>query len=711
VGAHPRLWLSDATTLSRTTAAARANSAEWAALKGFCDSRTTPDWDYQGSEYLHFITNFALCYRTTLAVSGASAAAPYAAKALTLLKSNQVLGFTAYSTDSGYGIRNYVPAMAIGYDWLSGYSGLDASTKSALASRINAWLNWYAANGYCNADNSSCEPADISNYHSGYVLAQVLAGIALYGDDASGAAIWTKAISQYNSVRTTFDTRMQGGSWPEGWNYGAGVYERYALMASGLRAATGDSGYANFQWLSNNVTFKRNALTPNAKFVYDDGIWSGNAVGVPSSNDILVAGYLYGWSSANGKLAKNYIDQVQSTAPLSSVEEWKRFAFYDPSAIAADLSSAAKSYWANGLGLVTMRSDWASASGTWASFISGPYLAAQGAQNMDQGHIEVYNGAPLLINAGVALYGTPQQQSTVFMNTFTMEGRSDTSYSGQQGATGACPNPNGNNPIGIKTHLDGGSYTFTSGEFSAAYQIASQADSAGCAKLPVNWLARSTLYVRPGVFVVYDQIAKASSQPNLAPTMHLHLPTRPTYQSGDNRRITMDNGSGRLHVASVLPASGTAKVVSESINANTGPGVANYHFSLAQTSPAPSYQNFLTVLRAGQSTSAYTAPVVTSLSGTNAYGTEISGLLAAEASVGIVAVFADNGSLAPPASLQYQHPTRSGTSHYVAMLKPNTTYGLTFSNTSGSYSVSIAEGSSGSTSIRTDSAGVLRFTE
>ena len=711
--AHPRLWLSDPVTLSRLTAAAKANSIEWAALKGFCDANTTPSWDYQGSEYLHHIANFALCYRVTMAASGASAAAPYAAKALTLLKSAQVLGFTTYSTDSGYGIRNYVPAMALGLDWLYDYAPLDASTKSSLIARINAWLNWYASNGYCSFDTSNCSPSVITNYNSGYVLSQVLAGIALYGDDASGAAIWTKGMALYNSARTTFDARMPGGSWPEGWNYGGGVYERYSMIASGLKTGTGDAGYTNFQWLSNNATFKRNALSPDAKFVYDDGMWSGNAVGVPSSNDMVLAGYLAGWASANGKLAKNYIDQVKATAPLTGIEEWKRFAFYDPSAVAADLSGATKSYWAKGTGVVTMRSDWASAAGTWGSFVSGPYLSAEGEQSMDQGHIEVYNGAPLLINAGVALYGTPQQQSTVFENTYTLEGRSDISYSGQQGVTGTCPNPNGNNPIGINAHLDGGSYVFTTGEFSAAYQDPTQANnsSTGCAKPPVNWLSRSTLYVRPGLFVVYDQIVKASSQTNMSPTMHLHFPTKPTAQSTDNRRITVDNGPGRLFVASVLPAAGTANVVSETINANTGPGVSSYHFSLAPSSVAPSYVNFLTVLRAGQSTAAYTAPTVTLISGTSAYGSDISGLLASEATSGIVTVFADNGTLAPPTSLQYQHPARPGSTHYVALLKSNTTYGVTYSSASGTYSVSVSVGTSGTLSLKTDSAGVLRFTE
>lgn len=138
---------------------------------------------------------------------------------------------------------------------------------------------------------------------------------------------------------------------------------------------------------------------------------------------------------------------------------------------------------------------------------------------------------------------------------------------------------------------------------------------------------------------------------------------------------------------------------------------SNYHFSLAPGSVAPSYVNFLTVLRAGQSTASYAAPTVTSLSGTKAYGTEILGLLASEASEGIVAVFADDGSLTPRTSVQYQHPARAGSSHYVAMLKPSTLYGLSFSNASGTYAVSIAEGSSGTIAIKTDSAGVLRFVE
>ena len=634
-------------------------------------------------------------------------------KAINLVKSAQVAGFTAYSTDSGYGIRNYVPAMAIAIDWLYDYSGMDAATKSTLSTRINAWLNWYAASGYCNVDSGVCLPALITNYSSGYVLAQVLSGIALYGDDPSGAAIWSKAISQYNAARTTFDKRMPGGNWPEGWNYGPGVFERYALMASGLKTSTGDAGYTTSQWLSNNMTFKRNALSPDAKFVYDDGSWSGDTVGVPHSNDVVAAGYLYGWGSANGKLAKNYIDQVKTSAPLTSIEEWKRFAFYDPSAIAADLTTATKSYWANGTGLVTMRSDWASATGTWGTFAAGPYLSGEGEQAMDQGHMEVYSGAPLLINAGVTLYGTPWQQGTVFINSFTLEGRTDITYSGQQGVAQACPNPNGNDPIGINAYLDGGSYVFTSGEFSAAYQDLGQSygSNNGCAKPPVNWLSRSTLYVRPGVFIVYDQIAKSSAQPNLVPTMHLHFPTKPTFQSSDNRRITVDNGPGRLFMASVLPSAGTAKVVSETMNVNTGPGVSNYHFSLASSNVAPAYQNFLTVLRAGQSTTAYTAPIVNPVTGTNASGTDVTGLLASEVAVAVVAVFADNGSLAPPASLQYQHPARAGSSHYVALLKPSTQYGLTFTVSGGNYAVAISEGTTGTTLIKTDSAGVLRFTE
>ena len=701
-GAHPRLWLSDSATLTRLTASARANSADWLRLKDTCDTKS-PSYEYQGQEQFRYISAYSLCYRMVKAISGDAAAAPYGKKAIDLLQSTSypVLSFSAYSTDAGYGIRNYVPAMVIAYDWLADYPGMTTALKGQITSRVKAWLTWFAANGYSRNEY-------IANYDTGYMIAQVFSGIAFYNEDPESATLWSNALTHYNSARTLFDKSMPGGHWPEGWNYGATVYQQYLWAASALKMSTNDASYLNFNWLSNNVIFKMNAISPDGKFFYDDGTWSGSGHGYPSLEDMIAAGYAYGWSSANGQIARSYIDRVSAGGGSFNypLEEWKTFLFYDPASQASSLSSLAKSYHAKGTGLVTMRSDWGLASGTWASFMAGPYLSYEGEQDKDQGHIEIYKGAPLLIDTSHDYYGPSYTTNTLFHNSYTLEKRTDTSYAGQDLYTTDCPNPTGSNPIGINAYADNGNYVFSSGEFSGAYQT-KPVDPSICGASPATWLNRSTLYLRPNLFVVYDQVQKASNQTALVPTMHLHFPTSPTAQGGSNRQLSLDNGTGRLQMVTVLPATSSSVVQAETANGNAGPGVSNWHLSVAYADPSPMYQKFLTVMRAGQSTAAYTFPNVAAISGTNVSGSFISGLLAIESATPIAVVFAEGG--APrviPVTVQYQYPAGSTTQNYVAKLKPNAFYAVTSSSAGGLVSVSVTESTSGT---KTDAAGVLAF--
>jgi hypothetical protein len=708
-GTHPRIWLADPATMNRLKASAANSSAEWVALKSFCDSQATSSWDYQGQQSYRYVANFALCYRVVHALSGASAAAGYGQKAVDALKAavsdnggQSVLTNSAYSRDSGYGIRNFVPTLALAYDWLYDYSGLSASDKSAIASRIGAWLTWYKASGYCNVENNNCSPVQTSNYHSGYMLASVLGGVALDGDSAvaplgDGTTLFTGAVSY-------LDTKLKGGHWPEGWNYGAGVYQRYLMAARALQLYTGNASYAGSSWLTDNVRFKMNALTTDGKFFYDDGAWTGDTVGTPNVDDMMVAGALYGWSSFNGHVAKSYINLAGVGATSG---EWTAFLFYDPSSTEADLSAVAKSNYASGFGLVTMRSAWqtdtADSKGSWASLVAGPYLSGQGAQEPDAGHIEVYRGSPLLINAGIQLYNPANQTNTSSKNTFTLEHRTDTSYSGQGFAlTLGCPNPNGNDPIGIQRYYDSGTYVFTSGEFSAAYQILSGGSCGGATG--VSWLQRNMLYLRPDIVVVYDQVTKQSGRATMVPTQHFHFPAQPTQVSG-NRQLSMDATSGRLQFATVFPTSSTSTLSNDAPNASVGPGIANYHLTVAYATQQD-YQNFLTVLRTA--TTAYSYPSVAAVTGANAYGTVLSGISASGFSGALVVVFADNGALTVPTTLTYQHASTPGAAHYVALLKPNTSYGVVTSSSGGNFSVTITEGGVTKT---TDSAGVLTFAE
>jgi hypothetical protein len=686
---RPHLWLNSA-TVTRLRSAAQANSAEWSKLKSFCDANLNagvPGWDYQGDQKSRYVSNFALCYRIVKEVSGQTAADPYGQKALQILN-NDLIPFTNYGNDSGYGIRNYVPGISIAYDWLYDYSGLTETVKTSARNRIKAWLNWYQASGYANNEV-------ISNYNSGFMLARVLSSISIYGDDAESATLFSAAVSHYNTARNKFDQVMPGGHWPEGWNYGAGVLERYAMAASALKISTSDANYAAFSWLTNNVTLKLNAVSPDGKYFYDDGGWTGSSAGIPSMNDMIAEGFLAGWSTNAGKIARSYIDNINVAPAYEAVDEWKSFLYFDPASQPYNLATTNKSYHATGAGLVTMRSAWSSPTGTWASFIAGPYLSYQEAQNMDQGQIMLYKKAPLLIDASHDLYGDAHLTDTIHHNTYTLENRSGTSYAGQNeyAVSSSCPG----DTIGINSYLDGGTWMFTSGEFANAYKTQT------CGSPGIKRLQRNIFYLRPNLLLVYDQIEKLANQLQVAPRMHLHFPTQPATLDF-NRQLTVDNAGARLHVATVFPLNAMATLEPNSVSGSVTPG---WHLAVTAPDQTASYQRFLHVLRAGEATSAYTFPDVRAISSSAAYGAQVSNLTTAESTEPLVIVFADNGTTSIPSSLNYQYvPVAGQTRHYVLKLKPNTSYSVSSTTAGSNVAVTLTEGGSG---YQSDSAGVLSF--
>lgn len=733
IGNHPRIWLSDSNNLARLKSAYSSNSPLWQNLKSFCDNTPTaiPQGNaYQGDLQFLNIASFALCYQ----ISGNTT---YAQKAVTALVTNDCAGMSTpsygcsplyfgpkyasagYGTDDGYGIRNYVPALALAYDWLYNYIGnvtvsvpdLTATTlQGALIQRMNAWLTWFAASGYCRLSDPNCQnfPSPhtgigLSNYFSGYLLGQTLAAVAIGNDDATGAADFSMAANLYNTAIGDVDTYVPEGHHPEG-GYGAGSYERIAMAATALRWGTGNAGYLNSLWLQNYPSLKLAAVTNDGSFYYDDGMWHSSII-LPTTNDSILSGYAYGWTSAAGQTATAYINIVSSSSPVSQNDAWRNFLFYDPSAVGLPLSSAPKSYNAGTFGLALMRSDWNSNSATWASLSTARWIDPQGEQYPDAGQVEIYKGSGLLINAGFGdRWGASQQDSSYF-NTFSFANRTDGGQPGQSWfSTSGCPNPTGSDPIGLKKFVDSNDYVYTAGEFSAAYQTVS---SDGCGLVPANFLVRNELYVRPDLFFIYDQV----SVKNGTPTERFHFAAAPTSVAANKWSVT--SGKGLLQIAAVYPAS-TAAVSSQAVNSLTysdgsaGPQIANYQLSLVANTQT-NYQSFLNVFRAGLSSSSYPFPALQAVIPSMGYGVRVTGMLASENAQPIVVIFADNTQNSPSTSVQYTVSSSPGALHYVALLQPNTAYQITKTISGGQVTVTVSQSSSGA--VMSDSAGVLRFTE
>lgn len=676
---------------------------------------------YQGDLQFLAVASFALCYQVT-------GNATYAQKAVTLLTTNDCanlktdtygcspLYFNLYNTDDGYGVRNFVPALALAYDWLYPYmstavsvSDLTATTLGgAIIQRMNAWLTWYAKSGYCHVNDGNCESfsgahtgVGIANYFSGYLMAQSMAAIAIGGDDSTGAAVYAMANTVFNAGIGDMDLYLPDGHHPEG-SYGAGVYERYLLGATALRWGTGNTAYLNSKWMMNYANFKLAAVTNDGKFYLDDGWWHWDIAA--TSNDSLVSGYAYGWGSAIGQNVAAYLSTISATAPVSGDDAWRTFLFYDPAATATPAANLAKSYSAPTVGVALMRSDWASTSATWSSLQISRWTDPEGEAYPNAGQLEIYKGSGLLINAGFGdRTGSSQADTASYFNTFSFENRTDGGSKSQLWfATSGCPNPTGSDPIGMKKFNDGSDYVFASGEFSAAYQ-----KSCSAAGVPANFVVRNELYLRPDLFFIYDQV----SVKNGTPTEHFHFPTSPVANSSTQWTIT--SGKGLLQVASISPAV-TATVVSQPASSikysdgTDGPQVANYHLTMAASTQA-SYQSFLTVFRAALSTGSYPFPTMQALTPSIGAGVRVSGMQASENATPLIVVFADNSQNTPSTAVQYAVPSSAGAYHYVSLLQPNMVYQVTKSISGAQTTISVTPSTAGN--ITSDAAGVIRFTE
>src|SRR5258706_8672271 len=100
---------------------------------------------YQGEEYVPVVRALGLCYRTSTDTTAQARYGAAGGRLLDAMSTPVASGGQNPATDSGYGIRNYVVGMALGYDWL--YPALSAATKTRVISSINTGLDWYDTSG------------------------------------------------------------------------------------------------------------------------------------------------------------------------------------------------------------------------------------------------------------------------------------------------------------------------------------------------------------------------------------------------------------------------------------------------------------------------------------------------------------------------------------------------------------------------------------
>lgn len=223
---HPRIWLTPE-RLAVLAQRAQGGDAAWLKLRAECDrlanfavrypdqnpADNTINGGYQYNDYLDPSVTLALGYAVAKTADPARAAKYLAKERELLLALADTVHHGSPSVDHGYGIRGYVPALAIGYDWC--HEALSEDERAQVYSEINRWIDYFDTDGFGRNFPQG-------NYFAGYYDAKALGALATEGENPRAAAMWTDWLQRlhYGMVQPYHQQWLRGGGVPDGWNYG-----------------------------------------------------------------------------------------------------------------------------------------------------------------------------------------------------------------------------------------------------------------------------------------------------------------------------------------------------------------------------------------------------------------------------------------------------------------------------------------------------------
>jgi hypothetical protein len=549
---HPRILL-NADRLSALGRLRATGAPAWRRLEEQCvaDSRETIDSGYEAWDWANATLDLAICYSVARRPDYAAAALRYFRAMLDdrARVGDHAGGDEVVHHDDGYPIRTRGCFGAIAYDWLHDVPGMTPELRSHAVDRLTAWTKWFSEDGY-NRDQP------IANYYVGWFGAVAFAGIATDGDDARADALLRQAQRMYSAeIVPAYDHKLQGGDFPEGWQYGDMVGAILAIFAdTEAQTGAGRTPSRELPWLHEAIAYRTHALWPDARHMLDAGDWSDKPAVAPAHALLALATVL----------APNDADQRHARwlARLAGDpnEEWLWLAALgdDPLRPSEDPRRGATSYWARGTGAVVARTDWSSQA-VWVAVMSAPSLSDH--QHLDAGHFEIVRGADaLVVDAGG--YGS---YSSLSHNVISVDDKKkNDNYAPNQGTW--------SDSARIARFEDTGSLVYTVADYASAFNPVGY--PAEHPQRSVVRAEREMVFSRAPVsgvpssarVVIYDRIAVTN--PSYGVTFLLHGGSEPTVRG---RSFCFVAGKSAAFATTLVPVDATPIVVREPTALGEGP--------------------------------------------------------------------------------------------------------------------------------------------
>jgi hypothetical protein len=269
--------------------------------------------------------------------------------------------------DTGYAMRTFAPYAALAYDWLHDAPGVTESLRAHARQRFDAWSTYYSTQGYLRAQPGA-------NYQAGYAFAATLIAIAEGGEaGAAGDTHWANVrdVIWKRDLLPSFGPGgvLEGGDWPEGWQYGPLSVLEHALGARALRdnGVNVDSAAAWANALPWRFAY---GLTPATGLAFAGGDSDSETPYRKPTNGALL-GAIVGLASDEAKALARQLNGALSLTNENPLFDVLAAATLGPSASLP--ATAPTSYLARGTGNWYVRADWSRAS-SWAVLQCSPKL-------------------------------------------------------------------------------------------------------------------------------------------------------------------------------------------------------------------------------------------------------------------------------------------------------------------------------------------------
>jgi hypothetical protein len=372
-GPHPRIWLDPATRTGMQAQVNPTSEPMRRAMTRCAQAHAQPsEYATGGWQGFEFVITLSSCLAVYAGTGGQDALTTAIKYWNVLLDDYQEVGDgqggdSVVTHDTGYAMRTFAPYSALAYDWLHDAPGVTESLRAHARQRFDAWSTYYSTQGYLRAQPGA-------NYQAGYAFAATLIAIAEGGEaGAAGDQHWANVrdVIWKRDLLPSFGPSgvLEGGDWPEGWQYGPLSVLEHALGARALRdnGVNVDSAAA---WASTLPWRFAYGQTPTTEQAFVGGDSDSLTPYRKPANGALLAAIV----GPAGNEAKALARQLNTNLSLANENPlFDVLAAATPGPSAPLPATTPTSYLAPGSGNWYVRADWSRAS-SWAVLQCSPKL-------------------------------------------------------------------------------------------------------------------------------------------------------------------------------------------------------------------------------------------------------------------------------------------------------------------------------------------------